>query len=100
MSNVQLKAKLTHKGRFFRATWEGGAYIDVRFGPFNQPTEVINVYDYEKGEVEIEFTQRELALALKRWVLAEDAEAEDWAYDNDQPVNDWYSDYLENARYS
>jgi hypothetical protein len=98
--SVQFKSHLTHRGRDFDATWEGGAYIEVRFAGFRQPTEVINVYDYEKGEIEIPFEQRALQKALKRWVLEQDAEAQDWARENDQPVDDWYAAYVENARYS
>jgi hypothetical protein len=98
--SVQYKSHLTHRGRDFDATWEGGAYIDVRFAGFHQPTEVINVYDYEKGEIEIPFAQHELQKALKRWVLEQDAEAQDWARENDQPIDDWYASYVENARYS
>ncbi len=98
--SVELKSRFTHKNRSFAATWQGGAYIDVRFGGYSQPTEVINVYDDEKGENMIPFDQRALALALKRWVLEKDAEAEGWAQDNDEPVDDWYAAYVENARYS
>ncbi len=97
--SVQLKSHMTHRGRTFDATWEGGAYIDVRFGGYGPPTEVINVYDYEKGEVEIPFEQSALRRTLKRWVFAQDIEAEDWAREHDQPVDDWYAAYIENARY-
>ena len=98
--SVELKSRLTHKNRSFAATWQGGAYIDVRFAGYSQPTEVINVWDYEKGEIEIPFEQKALAKTLKRWVLEQDAEANDWARENDQPVDDWYAAYVENAFYS
>ena len=96
----ELKSRLTHKNRTFHARWEGGAYVDIRFHGFTQPTEVINVYDYETGTIEIPFTQPELRKLLKRWVLEQDREAEDWARDNDQPIDDWYASYVENARYA
>ncbi len=98
--SVKLKAHLTHKNRDFDVSWEGGAYIDVRFGGWSTPTEVINVYDYEKGEITIPFTQHDLALELKRWVLTEDAEVTDWVKDNPDDVAwDWYAAYIENQRY-
>ncbi len=97
--SVQYKTHFTHRGRSFDATWEGGAYIDVRFAGTATPSEVINVYDYEKGEVEIPFTQHDLQKALKRWVFEQDNEARDWARDNDVPVHDWYASYVENAIY-
>ena len=98
-NNVVLKSHLTHRGRDFDATWEGGAYIDIRFAGDSQPTEVINVYDYAKGEVEIPFVQSELKKELKRWVDTQDQESEEWARDNGQSVDDWYGAYVENARY-
>ncbi len=98
--SVQLKSHFTHRGRDFDATWEGGAYIDVRFGGTPTPTEVINVYDYEKGEVEIPFEQSALRRTLKRWVFAQDIEAEDWAREQGGiAVHDWYASYVENAIY-
>ncbi len=96
----ELRSRLTHKNRRFDARWAGGAYIDLRFGGFHQPTEVINVYDYRTGEIEIPFTQPALKMALKRWVLENDREAEEWARDENQPVDDWYASYIENARYA
>ena len=96
--SVRFKSHLTHRGRDFDATWEGGAYIEIGFAGY-PANEVINVYDYEKGEIEIPFEQHELQKALKRWVLEQDAEAQDWARENNQPVDDWYANYVENARY-
>ena len=96
----ELKSHLTHRGRNFDATWEGGgAYIDVRFAGFNQATEVINVWDYDTGLASIPFEQSALKRTLKRWVLDQDREAEDWARENDQPIDDWYAAYVENASF-
>ena len=97
--SVQYKTHFTYRGRSFDATWEGGAYIDVRFGGTPTPTEVINVWDYETDKPYIPFTQNALHKALKRWVFEQDNEAEDWAREQDQPVDDWYAAYIENARY-
>lgn len=97
--SVQFKTHFTHRGRDFDATWEGGAYIDLRFAGYPTPTEVINVWDYERGEAYIPFTQNALHKALKRWVFEQDNEAKDWAREQDQPVDDWYAAYVENARY-
>jgi hypothetical protein len=97
--SVQYKSHLTHRGRIFDATWEGGAYIDIRFDGYPVPTEVINVWNDETDKAYIPFEQHALQKALKRWVLEQDAEAEDWAREHDQPVDDWYAAYVENARY-
>lgn len=97
---VEYKSHLTHRGRTFDATWEGGPYIEVRFAGYHQPTEVINVWDYEHDHPEIPFSQWELKLALKRWVLEMDAEAKEWANDNGTIIDDWYAGYVENAGYS
>lgn len=97
--SVVLQSQFQHGVRTFKVKWQGGAYIDVYFGGSFTPSEVINVYDYQAGEIMIPFTQHELAFELRRWVLEQDAEAKEWADDNDEPAWDWYGAYIENQRY-
>lgn len=78
------------------AQWQGGPYIDLTFSPETdskahiapQPTEVINVWDYETSAPEIPFEQRYLAIVV-----------EDWMKDQDEEWPEWFESYLENARY-
>ena len=99
MSNVELQTTFNDNGRSFKAKWQGGAYIDVYFDGYATPQEVINVYDYAAGEIEIPFEQSALRRALKQWVFGLDAESREWAKDNDQPIDDWYAAYIENGRW-
>lgn len=56
-----------------RFTWEGGEYIDVAIN--GQPIEVINVYDYERGEVKVERTQVAFVAACEAWLKGIDGNA-------------------------
>lgn len=58
------------------AQYSGGPYIEIgeRLG---HPVEVINVWDYEKGEARIPFTQEAVREALDTWVRE---------YDEDDPA--------------
>lgn len=100
---TQLRAQYTHRRRHFKATWEGGAYVDLRFGDYatfgETPTEVINVWDYETDSPSVPFTQPALAMVLRQWVADMDTEAREWAREHDEPIDDWYGAYLENARF-
>lgn len=90
------------KGRqTIRLDYHGGAYIDMTFGHQGcQPTEVINVWDYETCKPDAPFDRFDdmsgaeltaaLKLTLEGWVRSN--EEEGWP--------DWYQGYLENARYS
>ena len=49
-------------------TYQGGAYIDLSFGVPNNPIEVINVFDYEKGCAVIEETDDAVGLAMETWL--------------------------------
>lgn len=99
MTEVRLTAVRTVKyaGRFIgriRADWRGGPYIDLTFWPEKdgaipyQPTEVINVWDYEKSEPTMPFTQPHLAAALVEWI-------EEW--NREDPTRSWLEDYLDNT---
>lgn len=48
--------------------WMGGPYIELgtREG---HPVEVINVYDYEKGEVSIPFRKSAMRKAVNQWIF-------------------------------
>lgn len=78
------------------AQWQGGPYIDLTFSREiyatawikPNPTEVINVWDYEKSAPEVPFEQRYLAIVV-----------EDWMKDQDEEWPEWFEGYLENARY-
>ncbi len=75
------------KGRMIRGDYSGGAYIDLTFGSTAYaPIEVINVYDYAKGETTIPCTNRGVRRAIEDWIEEQDAE---WP--------EWYKCYLENA---
>ncbi len=96
----ELQARHSTPGRHFHVSWHGGAYIEMAFGRYAQPTEVINIWNDETDEANIPFEQRALKAELVRWVEEQDKEAETWAEANDQPVHDWYAGYIENARYA
>lgn len=50
-----------------RFVWKGGIYIDINIE--GQAVEVINVYNYAKGEIEIA-TQAEFVAACEEWLEA------------------------------
>lgn len=47
--------------------WSGGPYIDVS-EPGRTAMEVINVWNYERGEAEIAFTQKNLSAKVTEWI--------------------------------
>ena len=62
-----------------RADWHGGEYIELTFWPGDvalgyRPTEVINVWDYDRWEPSIPFTQAALEAALDDWIAECDLE--------------------------
>lgn len=76
-----------------RADWSGGEYIELTFGPEDgplayRPTEVINVWDYERREPRIPFTLANLVAALGDWI-------DEW--NREDPTRSWLERYLENA---
>lgn len=69
-----------------RADYSGGPYIDLTFVG-RAPTEVINVWDYEKGCPEIENSRIAVEAAVREWAAAN--EADGWTT--------WFEDYVNNA---
>lgn len=49
--------------------WKGGPYIDVGEGGYGRAKEVINVWDYEKGEPSIPFTREAFKKEVLHWIL-------------------------------
>lgn len=99
VTGVRLTAVRTvkHDGRFIgriRADWSGGPYIELTVWPYedgaipHQPTEVVNVWDYERREPTIPFAQSHLAAALDDWI-------EEW--NREDPSRSWLESYLDNA---
>lgn len=66
------------------AEYHGGAYVDLYFGGHPVPSDVINVWDYRKGESTVTDCG-ELIDAVSEWVAQISA---------DDP--DWYNNYLAN----
>lgn len=87
-------------GKRIRADYEGGAYIELTFGSEGfKPTEVINVYDYEKGEPEPPFNRWDEMGNLEAKGAIRDA-VRSWARSNEEEGwSSWFEDYLENASY-
>lgn len=48
--------------------WQGGPYIDVRSSALRVPSEVINVWDYAKGERVIPFDRESLTAHVDQWI--------------------------------
>ena len=78
-----------YDGKRINACYSGGAYIDLTFDSYGcNPTEVINVWDYEKGEATIpDRDQTAVMNEVKAWIAGNEVEG----WDN------WFADYLENA---
>lgn len=64
--------------RLIRGTYHGGAYIDLHFGDDAEAFDVINVYDYAKGESTIPNTKDAV---LKEMVEYRDAAGESLGHD-------------------
>ena len=81
--------------RMIRARWHGGAYIE--FGYVDESGEwhahdVINVYDYAKGETSIPFTTAAMAEAIEEHLRDEEEDEEDDEDDEDEcppRIVDW-----------
>lgn len=68
-------------------SWEGGPYIDVCIGQnYGHPKEVINVWNYETGKPELEFTRDAFRAKIKEWM-------------DDYGRDDLYHDVTENWRW-
>ncbi len=63
-------ATVTVEGYDIRATYEGGAYIDLHFGESDIAFDVINVYDYRAGAPTIPNTDEAVAAELAEWIEA------------------------------
>jgi hypothetical protein len=64
---VPKDGSFTYTRRGCRFNWKGGAYIDISID--GQAVEVINVYDYDKGEVEIA-TREQFVAECEEWLEA------------------------------
>lgn len=53
--------------RKVKFTWHGGEYIELGWVGYS-PVEVINVYDYEKGEPSIPRTKPAFRKAITDWI--------------------------------
>lgn len=74
----------------------GGTYIDVYFQGRATPLEVINVFDYEKGESRLTHLQSSFDGLIDRWLELRDREEIDES-DADTPLaRDWLRNYVEN----
>lgn len=82
------EVSLMFDGRVVRASYSGGAYVELTFGSLPQATEVINVWDDEAGKPEITESISDLATTVEKWVASQD---EEWP--------EWYDGYLENGRW-
>lgn len=78
-----------------RAEYQGGQYIELRFG-MHRPSEVINVFDYREGKPVIERTNSAVTKELVEWIAENDrVEIEDRP---GIPLGrEWLKVYLENA---
>lgn len=80
-------------GKIIRASWAGGAYVELKFGALPRATEVINVWDGKAGKASIDFDHPKVEALLK-------AEVESWAASHaEEGWSTWYEDYLENGRF-
>lgn len=82
-----------------RADYAGGPYIELTFGSEGyRPTEVINVWDYEKDQAEPplnlwgQMTHSAARQGVRNHVYH-------WMREMDEEWPEWYEGYLENARY-
>ena len=61
------RAEWHHGPYIVSAEWHGGAYIELTMPDCVEPSEVINVWDYEKGEATIPYTYSALQATLDKW---------------------------------
>lgn len=68
METTEAKCAEWHHGPYVvHAEWHGGPYIELTMPESLTPTEVINVWDYEKGAASIPFSYWALQEALDEW---------------------------------
>jgi hypothetical protein len=60
---------ITNGGRV-QASYSGGEYIEVAFGSAHNPTDVINVFDYEAGKPRIANNVKAVEKVFVRWLCA------------------------------
>lgn len=77
----------TFGGRIISGEWNGGAYVDLFFGGYSAPTEVINAYDYVTGT----YDQRVHTPGGLKALICE------WAASNADEWPGYYDGYLINA---
>jgi hypothetical protein len=84
-----------------RADYQGGAYVELTFAPAEPgesvpfaPTEVINVWDYERGGATIPVTAEAVRAVVVEWANSHADESDPGDY-----WPDWFADYIDNARY-
>ena len=66
----KLTTTATVRGYRLAFQWSGGPYVDVYWDRASgTPFEVVNVYDYQKGENVIPFERRALHNHCKAWAL-------------------------------
>lgn len=64
----ETRVQLVSRQGPWKATYEGGPYIEVWHESKSYPLDVINVYDYAKGEPEIAFEQSAVRRELRHWI--------------------------------
>lgn len=84
-----IRVRVTSRGRTVTGEYVGGAYVELYFGPYlRTPIEVINVWDDETDESQIQVRRSDIK-----------AEVVSWIEENDKEWPEWYEEYLENASY-
>ena len=93
---MRLHIVVRDKGRTVRASYPGGAYIDLFFGHMREAIEVINVWNYEtdlpedprlRSEDPDEITDA-IEAQVRAWIISSD---EEWP--------EWYEGYQKNASF-
>lgn len=84
---------LTSRSRTISAEYMGGAYIELSFAGSSVPFEVINVYDYAKGESTL-WTEG-MSPQTRRAALRQ--EVSSWIDVQDSEWPEWYKGYMENT---
>lgn len=100
MEHKRIHIVVSSKNRTLRADYTPfGPYVELTFGHTGyQPTEVINVWDYEANESDVaRMIENVPALSVNGAVRLI---VQDWIKDQDKEWPEWYEGYLENARYS
>jgi hypothetical protein len=91
------------KGRPFRigirALYTGGAYVELWFGASNDPSEVINVWNYAKGRSELGSnpTQAQLAAVLREWIDSNEEDERSYRDTDSLERYGWLRTYFDNS---